>query len=50
MGIPIFELVVLEDARDFLKSLSLPARKKIAYNIRKIQGGVKDVELFKKIR
>lgn len=45
----IFELVVLQEARDFLKSLSMPARKKIAFNIRKVQGGIKDVELFKKL-
>lgn len=45
----IFEIAVLEDARSFLKSLPLAARKKIAYNIRKVQCGVKDVELFKKM-
>jgi len=45
----IFELVVLEEARTFLKSLSLSVRTKIAYNIRKIQLGFKDAELFKKL-
>lgn len=45
----IFELVILEEARSFLKSLSPSVRKKIAYNIRKVQNGVKDVELFKKL-
>ncbi len=45
----IFELVVLEEARSFLKSLSFSVRKKIAYNIRKVQSGVKDAELFKKL-
>lgn len=45
----IFELVVLEEARAFLKALPPSVRKKIAYNIRKVQSGVKDVELFKKL-
>lgn len=45
----IFELVVLEEARSFLKTLTPAVRKKIAYNIRKVQSGVKDVELFKKL-
>lgn len=49
MEYSIFELVVLEEARNFLKSLSPPVRKKIAYNIRKVQFGVKDIELFKKL-
>lgn len=46
---PIFELIVLEDARQFLKGLSPAIRKKIAYNIRKVQYGVRDIELFKKL-
>lgn len=45
----IFELVVLEEAREFLISLPAAIRKKIAYNIRKVQYGVKDAELFKKM-
>lgn len=45
----VFEVVVLEEARRFLKSLSPAVRKKIAYNIRKVQYGVKDIELFKKL-
>lgn len=45
----MFELLVLEEARDFLKSLSPAVRKKIAYNIRKVKGGIKDPELFKKL-
>ena len=43
----MFELIVLEEAREFLKSLSPTVRKKIAYNIRKVQAGIKDPELFK---
>jgi phage-related protein len=45
----VFQLVVLEEAGRFLKTLSPSVRKKIAYNIRKIQGGIKDAELFKKL-
>ena len=44
-----FQLVVLEEAKEFLKALSLPVRKKIAYNIDRVKGGVKDNELFKKL-
>ena len=43
----MFELIVLEEAREFLKSLSPTVRKKIAFNIRKVQAGIKDPELFK---
>ena len=45
----MFELIVLEEAREFLKSLSPTVRKKIAYNIRKVTDGIKDPELFKKL-
>lgn len=36
-------------SQDFIKSLPAAARKKILYNIVKIEGGVKDCELFKKL-
>ena len=49
MDYSIFNLIVLEDARIFLKSLPPPVRKKIAYNIDKVKGGIKDNELFKKL-
>lgn len=49
MGKLVFRLVVLEEATMFLKSLPKPARKKIAYNIDKVQGGIRDSELFKKL-
>ena len=45
----MFELIVLEEAREFLLSLSPAVQKKIAYNIRKVQAGIKDPELFKKL-
>ena len=46
---PLFQLLLLEAARDFLKTLPKQARNKIYYNIRKVQGGVRDNELFKKL-
>ena len=49
MDTPLFQLLLLEAARDFLKDLPMQARDKIYYNIRKVQGGVKDTEIFKKL-
>lgn len=46
---PRFQLLVLEEAKNFLSTLAPAVRKKIAYNIRKVQGGILDVELFKKL-
>ena len=45
----IFELDLLEEARDFLKSLSKDTRLKIGRNIRRVQKGERDSELFKKL-
>ena len=45
----VFELYLLEEARDFLKSLSKEIRGKIGYNIRRVQKGERDSELFKKL-
>lgn len=45
----VFRLVVLEEALNFLEQLSFSAREKIAYNMDKVQGGIKDPELFKKL-
>lgn len=39
----------MEDARDFLKSLSKEIRRKIGTNIRRVQKGEQNVELFKKL-
>lgn len=44
-----FEVVFLDDASEFLRTLQPQPRKKIYYNIRKVAGGVKDRELFKKL-
>ncbi|MDE7375961.1 MAG: type II toxin-antitoxin system RelE/ParE family toxin [Muribaculaceae bacterium] len=49
MDRPLFQLYILESARNFLKALSPQVRNKIFYNIKKVQGGVKDNELFKKL-
>jgi phage-related protein len=49
MNFQLFKLVLTEDAQAFLKSLPNDAAEKIGYNIRKIQGGIRDVELFKKL-
>lgn len=45
----IFRLVLLDEARDFLKSLPKDTQKKIAYNFNKVAGGFSNVELFKKL-
>ena len=45
----VFELDLLEEARDFLKSVSKEIRGKIGYNIRRVQKGERDNELFKKL-
>ena len=45
----VFELVLLEEARDFLLSLSKEIRRKIGTNIRRVQKGERDAELFKKL-
>lgn len=49
MDKPIFQLVLMEEARNFLKSLPQAVKEKIYYNIRKVSGGIRDVELFKKL-
>ena len=43
-----FRIILTGEARDFLESLSLAARKKITYNIRRVMGGEINNELFKK--
>lgn len=44
-----FQLILLEGAKEFLKSLPENAYKKIIYNIDRIAGGEKNKELFKKL-
>ena len=44
-----FEVVYMEEATEFVLSLPIHAQEKILYNVRKIKGGLKDSELFKKL-
>lgn len=44
-----FQIILLEEASEFINSLPLAARKKINYNMLKVAGGIKDSELFKKL-
>ncbi len=46
---PIFELLMLEDAVEFLASLPASVQDKIAYNIKRVRFGLRDAELFKKL-
>ncbi len=49
MDKPLFKLVALKEAEDFINGLALSVIRKIFYNIDKVAGGVKDPELFKKL-
>ena len=42
-------VVYMQEAKDFLNTLPVSARRKIFYNVLKIEGGVKDSELLKKL-
>lgn len=43
------QVVYMQEAKDFLNTLPIAARKKIYYNVIKIESGVKDSELLKKL-
>lgn len=45
----VFKLLLLDEARDFIQSLAKDVRRKIGTNIRRVQKGERDVELFKKL-
>lgn len=45
----IFRLIILPEADEFIAELSDKAREKMFFNIRKVKGGIKDPELFKKL-
>lgn len=49
MDSQILQLVLLEDARNFIRLLPQAAKEKVYYNIRKVQSGFKDKDLFKKL-
>lgn len=38
-----------DEAKDFVRQQPLKAQQKIAYNIRKLECGIMDKELFKKL-
>lgn len=44
-----FDILLLEDAVQFLDTLSDKAIEKITANMRKVAGGIKDKELFKQL-
>ena len=44
-----FKTIFLDEAVEFLDNLTEQARQKIFYNIRKVQGGLKSNDLFKKL-
>lgn len=45
----IFQLALLEEAKNFLQSLPRKASEKILYNVDRVAGGEKNSELFKKL-
>lgn len=49
MDKPIFKIITLAEAEEFLLSLPEKAQDKMLYNIRKIRYGVKDKDIFKKL-
>ncbi len=44
-----FEVAFMDEATEFLSTLSLAVREKIYYNIGKVAGGIIDNDLFKKL-
>ena len=44
-----FQLVLLEEAKEFLQNVPEAAHNKILYNVWRIAGGEKNKELFKKL-
>lgn len=43
------KIVLMAEASEFLRSLPEKARKKVTYNLLKVEGGEMDKELFKKL-
>lgn len=42
-------VILSEEAKAFLREQSVKAQRKIAFNIRKLESGIKDKELFEKL-
>lgn len=49
MDKPLFKLVTLEEAENFINGLPPAVVRKIFFNIDKVAGGVRDPELFDKL-
>lgn len=49
MDKPLFKLVTLKEAKEFLLNLPEKVQDKILFNIRKVRFGVKDTDIFKKL-
>lgn len=45
----VLQVILSEEAEDFVRLQPLKAQQKIAYNIRKLESGMMDRELFKKL-
>lgn len=45
----VFQLALLEEAKEFLQSLPRQAHEKMLYNIWRVAGGERNSELFKKL-
>lgn len=49
MNKKIIQVILSDEAEDFIRLQPLKAQQKIAYNIRKLESGVRDKELLKKL-
>lgn len=49
MAIHHIQVVLMNEALNFVRSLPLKVQEKITYNYKKIEQGVMDKELFKKL-
>lgn len=49
MDNPLFKLITLSEASEFITNLPEKAQEKVLFNIRKVRYGVKDINLFKKL-
>ena len=45
----VIQVLLSDEARSFLRLQPLKAQQKIAYNIRKLESGIMEKELFKKL-
>lgn len=45
----MIKILLSEEAGNFVKEQNVKVQKKITYNIRKVEGGIKDKELFEKL-